>query len=560
MTTFFEESRNMPDLILPVPYGRGRKHREPIGLKISLKETGRKGLKVTIDTEEGQVDPTEIFSWLVGRNAFTVCAGRGEIDSLFRILNREQLMELIQFSETHHNGVTIKIYGNEGTMSVRRGNQWGRLNNVIRLCEGIELDGSPESFRKAVQLANLKIQHHGFRDVALRSVGQTIQDMVMNSPSLVRKETRQILPSPYHTNRFLQSFKAGRMEGVVFGRSENCFDYDIKAAYPSIISKLISTVDMQWVDTTDVVENAFYGAARCDIYINESIIRGPIGVRYSRSTFYPVGLLPGVWLNKPEIDLLIENPYLGRIIKIHEASWGVPSKDSYPFRRLMYKLYNIRQSDKFLAGFLKYAMAALWGKFISCYPVRSISGETYTQSSFLYSPIFAAHVTAQMRCELFMKSLSKNVVGEFVDGLTTLEEMVQTGGFGGFEEQGRGALVLFNDQYKGSEWKNDRLIDIAEGNPDSKCLEWPNEQLLSLDHAYLRFGPSTFEHHIGRKAEFIRRIPLGSRTRTLAPQLTGELRVGHLLQDSFLTSPLKYTQVRALRFTDKEEMIWPDAI
>jgi len=469
-------------------------------------------------------------------------------------------MELIEFSEVRHNGVTIKIYGNEGTLSVRKGNKWGRLNNAIRLCESIELDSNPESFRKAVQLANLKLKHHGFRDVALRSVGQTIQDMVMNSPSLVRKETRQILPNPYHTSRFLQSFKAGRMEGVVFGRSENCFDYDIKAAYPSIISKLISTVDMEWVDTSDIVESAFYGAAKCDIYINESLIRGPIGVRYSRSTFYPVGLLPGVWLNKPEIDLLVENPYLGRILKIYEASWGVPSRDSYPFKRLMYKLYNIRQSDKFLAGFLKYAMAALWGKFISCYPVKSITGETSTQSSFLYSPIFAAHVTAQMRCELFTKSLSKSVVGEFVDGLTTLQEMPQTEGFGGFEEQGRGTLVLFNDQYKGSEWKNDRLIDIASGNPDAKSLEWPNEQRLSLEHAYLRYGPSSFEHYIGRTSEFIRRIPLGSRTRTLAAQLTGELRVGHLLQDSFLTAPLKYNQVRALRFTDKEEFVHPDVI
>jgi len=61
MTTLFEEARFMPDHILPVPYGRGRKHREPIGLKISVKETGRRGLNVTIDTEEGQVDPNDIL-------------------------------------------------------------------------------------------------------------------------------------------------------------------------------------------------------------------------------------------------------------------------------------------------------------------------------------------------------------------------------------------------------------------------------------------------------------------------------------------------------------------
>ena len=171
----FEEPRSLPDKILPPSYSRGRKHVEPVGVKISVHETGNriKRIRVSIDTEEGQVDPGEFFSWLVGRNAFTVCEGRGELDSLFRILNVDQLRALVKFGVVIHKGIVIRVYGRDGSISVREGNKWGRLNNVVRLSEGLELE-TPTDFRKVVQLANMKLQNDGFKNFSLRSLGQTI--------------------------------------------------------------------------------------------------------------------------------------------------------------------------------------------------------------------------------------------------------------------------------------------------------------------------------------------------------------------------------------------------
>lgn len=545
----FEEAKALPDMILPASYSRGRRHIEPVGVKISIHETGRKikSLKVQIDSESGPIDPIEFFDWLVGKNAFTVCEGRGELDPLFRIMDVNQLMSLARQGKTRYKDMDISVYGREGTISVRKGNKWGRLNNAIRLCETLELE-DPEDYRKVVQLATLKFLHYGYRDVSLRSVGQTIQDIVL-------KELKpQELPSISHLYKHLQSFKAGRMEGVVFGESD-CYDYDITSAYPSMIAGLCSTSNMRWVDSTDIIDDSFYAAIRCDVHINETLVRGPIGVRYGqRSTYFPVGLLPGAWLNKPDIDLLLQNPHLGKILKIHEGSWGIPSIESYPFRRTMRKLYNMRMNDAFLSRFLKYAMAALWGKFISTYRIYDDDGLLIrTQAPCLYNPIFASHVTSNMRCDLYRRSLSGTVVGEFIDGLTTTGEMNQTKGFGGFEEQGRGTIVLFSDQYKGSDWKNRDLVGIAASNPDATHLEMPRSFRHTLTTAYQKYGPSKFRDFIGRRVEGLARVPLGSTSRFIPKQLSGDLRVGDFLGNNFQSLPPHYSDVRALRllrFTD----------
>lgn len=540
----FEETRQLPNKILSPSYSRGRKHLEPQGLLLNITEYGITipRVRVEIHSEEGNIKPEEFFNWLVGKNVFTVCEGRGEIDSLFRVMDQEHLYRLVHFGRTFYNGVEIQVYGREGAVSVREGNKWGRLNNIIRLCEDWQerLD-SPKRVRLAVQEANDRIRKHGLKDIALRSVGQTIQDITLKTTRL------QPLPPDIHMYRFLQSFKAGRMEGVVFGKNE-CFDYDIVSAYPSMVSKLMSTTNMQWVDSDKIITSAYYAAARCDVYVSEHLIRGPIGLRYGqKSVYYPIGLIPGVWLNKPEIDLLTAHPELGRIVKVHEASWGVPTLDLYPFRRLMRKLYNMRVGDPYLQKFLKYAMAALWGKFIGTYLVTQEDGTSFTQASCLYNPVFASHVTSEMRCQLYLRSLGQTIVGEFIDGLTTTRELSQNKGFGGFEEQGRGTLTLFNDQYKGSTWKNKLLLDIAKNQVDQTHLEVPMKWKHSLLTAYQRYGPTRFPYYIGRNVDFTRRVPLGSISRFIPKQLQGDLRVGDLLEGSYQSLPVRFGQVRALR-------------
>jgi len=524
-----EEPRSLPDVILPPFFKHKIIDIEPVGLKIEPSEFGRPILY----SEDGEIIEN-LFEWLLGKEAYTVLPGRGEFDSIFKNLSHKELTALAMYGKASIGEIQLSTFGRDGSLTVRRGNKWGRLNNLVRLCPDLE---TPKQFRLAAELTLAKFYNYGFPEVPLRSVGQTIQDMVLQH---VRMQAR---PPGIHLDRFAQSFKAARMEGVIFGKSE-VFDYDISSAYPSFVSELVTTNRMVWLDVPEIVEDAAYGAARCDVEISNRLVRGPFAVRYgTTSVYFPVGNLKGIWLGKPEIDLLLEFPEVGRITKVYEASWGITPLESYPFSRMMRKLYSIRRNDEFLSGFAKFAMVALWGKFISSYKVRTPDSE-YLQSSCLYNPVFASHVTSRMRCDLFRKSFGREVIGEFVDGLTVSKQMASSKGFGGFLEQGRGELVLFSDQYKGSSWKNEDLLRLAETQKDKKFLDVPFETRYTLESAFRYGGVSEARYLLGRKENQMSRIHLGSTMRILDDDLV----VGDFLEGSFGSYPPNFEDIKGLRF------------
>jgi len=532
-----EEPKDLPDVILPPTFRRGLRDIEPTGIGLTVNEFGRP----TIFTENGELlDPDTFLDWLVGKEAYTVVENRGVFDSIFKCLPPKKTIELSRFGETNLGSLSVRVYGRDGNLVVRRGNVWGRLSNILKISPDLQ---TPKHYRLAVELSLLKLSRYGFPEIPIRSVGQVVQDAVFSHSKI------QPRPPDIHLYRFLQSFKGARMEGVIFGRSE-VYDYDITSAYPSFASDLVSTIDMTWVDTTQIIEDANYAAIRCDVEIKGSVVRGPIAVRYGqRSIYFPVGLLSGVWLSKPDIDLLLEYPQVGKILKVHEGSWGITRSDTMPFRRVLRQLYSIRRNDEFLSGFMKFSMAALWGKFISAYNVVT-PDNSYVQASALYNPVFASHVTSQMRCSLFRKSMGREIVGEFVDGLTVSREIPQVAGFGGFQEQGRGEMVLFSDQFKGSTWKNTELLALAEQQKDSPYLDLPMNFRHSLESSYRFGGPQGSHSLLSRETSSMQRIRLGSSMRFLDQ----DVRVGDFLEGSFSSYPPGFSEIRALRFLKAIEM------
>jgi hypothetical protein len=532
-----EQERELPYSILPPIFNRPAPKLETfVGVKIVANDAGR----CKIYTEEGEIDSLDLFGWLVGKEAYTMLESRGEFDSIFRFLPQSNLVQLATYGYTTlSNGIYITVYGRDGLLLVREGRNWGRLANIISL-KPIEdiTDLSPAIFAKIAKLATVRLQNQGFPWVNVRTVGQTAQAMVSIGSRFQER------PKGVDLYRFLQSFKASRMEGVVFGRSE-AYDYDITSAFPSLTSDLLSTNGISWIREDRIVNEAFYGAAKCDVEISPRLVRGPIAVRCGqKAVYFPVGLLSGVWLNKPDIDLLREIPEIGRITKVHEASWGVPKTSARPFKRLFTRMFNIRQSDPFLSVYMKLVMAAVWGKFISIYPIVYPDGTKATQSSPLFNPVFASHVTSDMRCRLYRKSLGQQVIGEFVDGLATTGPLTETKGFGGFVEQGRGQLVLFSDQFKGSSWKGEDILSYADQQRDQTHLDLPFSFRNSLSSAYSRFGPSSFKYEIGSIVEGMSKVKLGSSMRFLDQNI----RVGDLLEDSYPSYPPRFSDLRGLKF------------
>ena len=527
----------LPDNIAPRFSNSVPKH-DYHGLKIEVSELGNP----TLWSETDQINPTELFEWLLGKEAITSIDGRGLFDSIFKVLSRQQIKELAVLGKTYYDGIRLTIPGSAPWLSVSRGSDSGKLTNLytlFKLNKEFPEFTEPSQFRKGAELARVKLWNYGLGDVAVRSPGQLIEAL-----SIRKVFPYQELPIILHVERFANSFKPARTEGTTFGINE-VVDYDLTSAFPSEISNLIDLTQIYWIDSDKMQDEAIYAAIKCDLDINQPLIRGPISVRYGEnSSFFPIGKMNNIWISKPEIDLLRKYPELGKITKIHEGSWGILKDHSQsvrqPFKRLLStNLFRIRQHDAYLSGYIKLTMAALWGKFISTYPVvDSFDEESYLRSSCLYNPIFASHVTARVRCNLYEASLGKEIVGEFVDGIALIDSVRIREGFGGLVEEGKGTMVLFDDQYKGCDWKNPEILYHAQSFKDKTYIEVPRSYRASLPYSYQKFGETEARLMIAKEIKSMQHIPLGPSRR-----LIDSYKVGDYLEYSIPSAPPRMTDL-----------------
>ena len=540
-TPDWETQRDLPDKI-PNRFFSGFPRHPFYGLKIEVNERGYP----TLWSETNQIKPEDLFEWLLEKEVVTSVDGRGIFDSIFKVLNSRQIYEIATVGKTLYNSITLNIPGHAPWLSVSRGNKTGKLTNLFNLYNLDKEFGEftePSHFRKGVELAHVRLWNAGLGDLAIGSPGQLIESMVLRKVKPI-----QVLPEEFHVQRFANAFKPGRIEGTTFGMND-VRDYDISAAFPSVISELVDLNQIKWTDSTIIQEDATYAAVKCDIFVDQTLIRGPISVRFGdNSSFFPIGIITNVWLGKPEIDLLLEFPEIGKITKIHEGSWGYIADrgeaTKLPFKRLMKNdLYQLRKTDRFLAGFIKLSMAALWGKFISSYETQdTLDGEKYTRSSCLYNPIFAAHVTSAVRTNLYRASLGKEVVGEFVDGIALIDSTRVQPGFGGLTIEGTGPMVLFDDQYKGCDWKNPEVLYWAENYKDRYYFEMPREYRASLPYAYAK-GGSRARHDISRLEQTMQHIPIGPSRR-----LMDAYRVGDFLNYSLPSAPPRMSDLQTILY------------
>lgn len=529
-----EEERSLPSVILPPSYNfKGVD--EPVGVEIALH---RGFVFPRISTETREFRGPEFFSWLPGKTAFCSLEERGVFDTVFKYLEPSLLPTLAVQGSVQVGDVIVYVYGRDGCIVVRRGNEWGSLSNITKLFPKAR---TAKQARMSAELGLRKMSKYGWSYVNFRSVGRVAQDLVLGNVKWQPK------PPPEHMLMHLQAFKGARMEGVTFGAS-NVYDYDIKSAFPSYVSDLTSTVGMRWVESDEIIEDAPYAAVLCDLNISDRLLRGPVAVRDGdHALYFPVGQIEGVWINKPEIDLLLEYPEIGRITKVHRGSWGLTGNLTKPFARLVRKLFIARANDEFLADYLKYVMAAIWGKFISVstYVKDMETGEGWTQASPLYNPVFAAHVTSAMRCNLYRRSMGLDVVGEFIDGLTVTRPLDLTGNsIGELVEKGRGTLVLFNDQTKGASWKNPDILGFARSQKDQHSLNVPFEFYHTLKSAYNYFGPRKMSAYLGKVLSTTRHVRLGSSMRFMGDK---PVRVGDLLESTVRSWPPHYGEMKFFR-------------
>lgn len=179
-------------------------------------------------------------------------------------------------------------------------------------------------------------------------------------------------------------YKGGRFELLKRGYQPIIYEYDIKSAYPKIISELIDYSRGKWKYVKEY-DNTDLGFFRCIVNSSEENI-SPFVIKMGGLSIYPNGNFRTILTNYeiesinklfPEIEIEVTSGYTFRAVDKY-----------YPFKKEIEKLYELKEqeTEEELKYALKITLNALYGKFIQT--VNKNTGK-------LFNPIYATIITSQ---------------------------------------------------------------------------------------------------------------------------------------------------------------------
>jgi hypothetical protein len=278
------------------------------------------------------------------------------------------------------------------------------------------------------------------------------------------------------------SYLGGRFELIQKGYFEKCYTYDIKSAYPKIISELIDYNLGKWfkVKNGKLSSDAYSGYYNCKIDCLE-LIYSPFTKKIQGLSIYPNGKFNQT-LTKNEIEYYRKN-FKSVNIKIIDGIEFFPDEILNPFKEEILKLYDWKEKEK--DADLKYAikifMNAFYGKTIQK------SGEN-NRTGKVFNPIWATEITSQTRLKLFslMNQNINSVIGTSTDSVHTtmplsIPKIPKLGDFA-LDFYGQGVYImsdvyyLWNDETKKSKDKI-RGFSLAK-TKDTEEIKMPLKNIL----------------------------------------------------------------------------------
>ena len=162
----------------------------------------------------------------------------------------------------------------------------------------------------------------------------------------------------------LESYRGGRCEAFRMGKHDNIYKLDINSMYPFIMrnqvfpTQLISNKQV-FTDNGDLessIDDGIFILADCDIHLEKP----GIAIKKEKLMF-PIGNARQV-ITGPEIKMLLDNPDIGSIVKVHSAA---SYKQANLFRSYVDYFYGIRTTTDNPAyeAMAKLFLNSLYGKF-----------------------------------------------------------------------------------------------------------------------------------------------------------------------------------------------------
>jgi hypothetical protein len=281
------------------------------------------------------------------------------------------------------------------------------------------------------------------------------------------------------------SYLGGRFELIQKGYFPNCYTYDIKSAYPKIISELIDYNKGKWfkVKNGKINKDAYTGYYNCKIDCLE-LIFSPFTKKIQGLSIFPNGRFTQ-HLTKKEIEFYRDN-FKSVDIKIIDGIEFFPDEILTPFKAEILKLYEWKEKEK--DADVKYAvkifMNAFYGKTIQKSGDLNLTGK-------VFNPIWATDITSETRLKLFTLMLQNidSIIGTSTDSVHSTEALTipRNPSLGDFslDFQGEGVYIMSDVYYLWNEaTKKDknklRGFSLAKTKDMSDVTETTNKTLREI--------------------------------------------------------------------------------
>jgi len=232
---------------------------------------------------------------------------------------------------------------------------------------------------------------------------------------------------------FTQCCKGGWVESYKKGHFPETWDYDMVSAYASKLMNLYDTRYGKWVESSDYIKEAAYGACLCNVEITSPfspLLMSPAerddAVDFDNTTS-PIGIFPEpIYLTKSYIDF-IRKYKIGRVFKILSGHWWIPEINgkrqvTKPLKKIIAELYNKKHTTSGMTKYIaKRIMNGLWG----------YTGQDMEEDfGDYFNPVWHATVESEIRLDVARFVLDNGLFNDLLsvifDGVLTTKPAPQS--------------------------------------------------------------------------------------------------------------------------------------
>lgn len=333
-----------------------------------------------------------------------------------------------------------------------------------------------------------------------------------------------------------KSFYGGLFDVWLLGTFDDVNSFDINAAYPSEMRKLVDLKNGTWSRCTDLTDLVTYGFYNVDLDIDFPLIP------YKKSgedLYYPIGEFNDVYVTKSELDFIDKYDIGEYDIKDGIEFISNEYEHKYPFKEYVDDLFNfrsnLRDEDSSLEGSIKYLMNTPYGKMVEShmnpeivddigehaehviwYKGKQIRYNNSIKCGRLFNPIYASYITVNTRLKCLELAIQspEDVISIQTDSIQFKDGFVPKADFSGSELghwdkeiEGDTYTILNTGIYEYHNSEKFRLRGIGRENtcrgvPDERGLvDLLNEYSDRREFLVSEFRPKTIGDYMSYRAD-----------------------------------------------------------